>query len=330
MIIKELDPINLDDKYSKAGHEAEKQMAYYLKHKYFDSKTIHIINNLRFNWLDDFTQIDHLVIHDYGMIIIESKSVSTKVKYNEYQEWFRLWNNHWEGMLNPVEQAERQANNLKNFLNTNREILLKKVFGKTIASFDKMPVDCIVAISDKCKDIIRTKIVDYSNVCKADLVTKKIDATIAGYKKDDSALSLKVPWRVSDASKERIKNFLLESHTPIKENSKKSVEKNEDNFQAVQNVAATSLSFSNGQPEEEKEKIYTLTECPDCRGNLSIIWGAKYKNYYWKCNNCGKNIPIKEICPECKQKLKIRKQKSDYFIYCQSCQLEAHYHRSGE
>ena len=76
---------------------------------------------------------------------------------------------------------------------------------------------------------------------------------------------------------------------------------------------------------EKEEKIQSLSYCPECKGKVSIEWGAKYKNYYWHCCDCKKNFPINHKCPQCQQKLKVRKQKAEYHIYCEPCHLSALY-----
>ena len=314
MIIKQLDqPINTD-KFAVAGYEAEKQMAYYLKHGYSDSENVFVYNNIRFKELDDYTQVDHLIFHEYGMIIVESKSVSTKIKFNERREWNRWWNNSWEGMQNPVAQAKRQANSLRKVLNKNREKLFKKIFGKTLATFDKMLIDCVVAISDQCAEIKRPEKNDYPNVIKADLVTDYIDKIISQYRKEDSALtlSLKIPWAISKESRIRIKDFLLEIHEPITIN------------QDVSKTAKSSNINTTPSPIRE-EKIQTYNKCPYCKHKITIRNGY---NYYWHCESCNKNIPIKYNCPGCGQRLKIRKKKHEYFICCDQCQIKELYYTS--
>lgn len=313
MIVKQLDKLVSEDKYSKAGYEAEKQMAYYLKHQYSDSDKIFVFNNIRFKWLDDYTQIDHLIMHEYGMIIIESKSVSSKVKFNDRHEWNRWWNNNWEGMPNPVAQAKRQGSSLRKILNHNKEKLLKKILGKTLHSFNKMPVDCVVAISDKCVEIIRPEKNDYPNVVKADLVTDYIDEIIKKYKKEDGPLSLKVPWMLSKRSMTRIKDFVLEIHDPV-------------TTKQVYKEPAAILSDDRFKPKPTKQKkIETYTRCPDCKKSITILNGY---SYYWHCKSCGKNITIKYDCPVCNQKLKISKKGQEYYIGCEPCQIKELYHTS--
>jgi hypothetical protein len=90
MIIKELDRIETTDKFEQAGYRAESQLAFYLNREFKDDPLFLVFNNLRFEKAGDACQIDHLVIHRYGMIIIESKSVTTRVEVNELGEWKRL------------------------------------------------------------------------------------------------------------------------------------------------------------------------------------------------------------------------------------------------
>ena len=320
MIVKQLDKLVSEDKYSKAGYEAEKQMAFYLKHQYSDSDKIFVLNNIRFKWLDDYTQIDHLIIHEYGMIIVESKSVSSKVKFNDRHEWNRWWNKNWEGMPNPVAQAKRQAASLRKILNQNKEKLFKKILGKTLHSFDKMPIDCVVAISDRCVEIIRPKKNDYPNVIKADLVTEYIDNIIAKYKKEDGplVLSFKIPWGISNESMVRVRDFILDIHDPviIKEVNKKTTpDLSDDRFKPKPKT----------KPTAKQEKIQTYTRCPDCKQKITIRNGY---NYYWHCESCGKNIPIKYTCPECGEKLKIRKKGQEYYICCEPCGIKELYYTS--
>lgn len=224
MIVKELDEIVCEDKFSQSGHDAEKQIARYLKHKFHADNNIFVINNLRFPWLDEYTQIDHCIIHEFGIIIVESKSVSSKVKYNQNEEWNRLWDNTWQGMGNPVKQAERQGDAIKQLLNKNREFILGKLLGIKQKGFRNMPVNCLVAISDRCDKIERPSEDKYSKiVIKADLVTGCICQILEDYKKRNSFFSKEdLPWKISLEETIRVKDFLLMQHEPkVKTNNKK-------------------------------------------------------------------------------------------------------------
>lgn len=321
MIVKELDGYEGDDKLIKAGHEAEKQMSHYLLRKYHNDKNIFVINTLRFPWLDGYAQIDHLILHRYGAIIIESKSVSSKVRYNEHEEWNRLWNNHWDKMENPIKQAERQGKALHDLLCDHTDQLRGKLLGLMQMGFKYMAIDCIVAISDQCIGIQRPTNDPYKDtVVKADLVTDQVDGIIAAYKKKDSIFFKgEPPWTVGHNELEKIYEFLLNRHELF---YKQSVSISEESPEEVPIDPPVTDNLS--------EKISALSCCEECGGNVSILWGSKYKNYYWHCNSCGKNFPINFKCPNCQEKLRIRKRKNEYYIYCDPCSLEALYHTQVE
>ena len=116
MIIKELENIKTNDKFEQAGYNAESQLAFYLNREFKDDPLFLVFNNLRFEKAGDACQIDHLVLHRYGMVIIESKSVTTRVEVNELGEWKRWFNNDWQGMPSPILQAKRQGKFLKDYL----------------------------------------------------------------------------------------------------------------------------------------------------------------------------------------------------------------------
>lgn len=80
MILKEPDNLNTDDKFLKAGHAAEKQLAFYLQRAFGGDDKITVLNGIRLKKRKDVCQVNHLVIHEYGMVIVESKSVTSKVK----------------------------------------------------------------------------------------------------------------------------------------------------------------------------------------------------------------------------------------------------------
>ena len=316
MIAKELEEYLGESPQEKAGYYAEKEMAFFLKKHYEMSDDVWVLNNLRFLWQGDYAQIDHLVIFKYGMVIIEDKSVSTKLKYNEHQEFFRLWDNHWNPMDNPVKQAERQKNNLFHLLQENKTDILYKFLTRP-HDFAKMPIHCLVSVSQKCKAIIREYPAYDSLVMKAEVITDKIDTIIADSKKADGVFSFAFPWCFEKDEAARTKDFLLQLHAP-----RESIEK--------EIVSTLPVEVKKNRVQEEKitekeEKIQSLSYCPECKGKVSIEWGAKYKNYYWHCCDCKKNFPINHKCPQCQQKLKVRKQKAEYHIYCEPCHLSALY-----
>ena len=145
MILKEPDIIKATDKFVQAGLDAEKQMAFYLRRAFGDDPNVSVLNGIRLEFSGDSAQIDHLIIHKYGMIIIESKSITGKVTINDRGEWTRQFKLP-TGMPSPVKQAERQAAFLKKYLDAlGPELPSDMGIQRTI---NKLPFNVLVAISD--------------------------------------------------------------------------------------------------------------------------------------------------------------------------------------
>jgi hypothetical protein len=318
MILKEVDEQAALDKYQKAGLSAEKQMAFYLKRAFGNEENVLVINSLRLEKLDDAAQIDHLILHEYGMIIVESKSVSTKVSVNEYGEWARLVDGKAQGMPSPVKQAQRQAEFLKSYVTPFTDVLLKKIIGMQ-QKFDKMPIDLIVAISDK--GIIsrpKKQIEELNCIRKADQVVDKIKDILAKYKKEDAVLrpTFKMPYYLGQTARKKTSQFLLKRHKPYIDSVAPKTKK----------IQPPTLSKT-PQISKESSPSHWL-KCGKCNGNSVEVAYGKY-GYYIKCKECEQNTAIKKVCPSCKDKLRVRKQKENFFLECGNCETSDLFHKNS-
>ena len=102
MIAKEPDNKSSHDRLLAAGLEAERQMHFYLNRAFGHHDEIMVFGDLRFPAEKDACQMDHLVMHRWGLIIIESKSVSGEIEVNEHEEWTRRYGGHAQGMPSPI------------------------------------------------------------------------------------------------------------------------------------------------------------------------------------------------------------------------------------
>ena len=147
MIIKEIDDKLQKDKFTISGIKAEKEMAFYLRRNFADADDVHIVNDLRFEHNGEIAQIDHLIIHEFGFIIIESRSVTTRVSINKANEWIRHFNGQ-KGMKSPINQAKLQLKLLQKFLDSKKEDLdIKNRLG-SYSPLIKFNFEVLVAISD--------------------------------------------------------------------------------------------------------------------------------------------------------------------------------------
>ncbi len=332
MIIKELDSIEISDKFEKAGYHAESQLAFYLKRAFEHAPKLLIFNNLRFENQGDSCQIDHLILHQYGLIIIESKSVTTRVEVNEFGEWKRLVNNAWKGMSSPILQAQRQGDFLRNYLEKHSKILRKKsILGKQLG-FEQMPIDILIAISDS-GIINRPKNDKLERVCKADQVPEKVKTLFADYSKSNSFLSLRAPFELDKDEISKISRFFLSHHKLLKHslnNNKSNVESLEAAIADVSLLSSKSSSLTTTNNKADKKIILKTPKpvnqyhCAFCQSqNLSILFGH---SYYFKCHDCGQNTGIKNICPTCGDRQKTRKRKLEFFAECEKCGTSELFH----
>ena len=204
MILKDIDPKTTNHKMSEAGVRAEKQMAFYLNRAFGEDEKVHVINDLRLPYNGEFAQFDHLVIHEFGFIAIESKSVSTKLSVNEQGEWVRHYRGQ-KGMKSPVNQARLQLELLASFLKSTDEFSLKNRLGLKVKIYD-YAYDVFVAISDE--GIIEREL-DIPEVKKADQVCDAIRSLIKSYDGMVYSLkTLKVPNSMGPKAIEDFANFL--------------------------------------------------------------------------------------------------------------------------
>src|SRR6476646_1051349 len=216
MIVKELDAFVSQNKFAKAGRTAEEQMAFYLRRSFGDDKKLYVLNGLRLEKDGDAAQMDHLLVHEHGMIIIESKSVTTRIQVNEHGEWAREFNGTLQGMPSPIQQAKRQSDFLRNYLEEHVESLLRKVLGFQI-HFTKMPIDVLVAISDS-GIIERSTSNPPEEVCKADCAPERIQNLLEKRRQANNLFNLtfkEVIYSFSEGSLARVLEFLLKHHQPL-------------------------------------------------------------------------------------------------------------------
>jgi ribosomal protein L37AE/L43A len=298
MVIKELDPLRGDTAMARAGHTAEEQMAHYLRRAFADDPAVLVINGLRLQHDDDAAQIDHLILHSYGMVIVESKSVTTTLRVNAKGEWTRWYGGRAHGMASPVLQAERQRDFLRGYLRRDSAVL----GGKELA------INVRVAISDTgvIQRPERAGLDELECVYKADQIPGEIRELIAA-RKLTSMLPLMLVRlaggqagigkgdALTPGEQDRISSFLVAQHMPL----------------APREQMAASDTSPKGQGTKD------LPQCRKCgSGDLAVEQG--YSSYF-KCRRCGNNMASASSCPRCGAKEKVRSGNLGIFLDCATC-----------
>lgn len=304
LILRELDPFSGSDKFAVAGRRAEEQMAHYLKRFFGASPELDVLNYLRIDLQGEVAQMDHLVLHPFGLTIVESKSVAGSVQIKDDGQWIRWFNKQPQGMRSPVTQARMQAMFL-------RELLSRTV--KQKGFFDAIDIDVLVAISDS-GTIQWPASGALPEVCKADQVPEKIVQKLEQQQRADRAALL------SSEHRNVIGNFLRSIHRPLQQNAVS------ESAPSEKPDATPGLAGQKGKPQaQESGAELPAKACKHCGGiDLEAQYG-KFGNYF-VCKACEKNTGIKFSCPACRSEGRIRKQGQDFYAECKSCDASALYH----
>lgn len=298
------------DKLQAAGDAAERQMAFYLRRAFHDNPDVFVINDLRLVEDGDAAQIDHLVLHAAGAIIVESKSVTQKVRVNARGEWARIWGGHWKGMPSPIIQAQQQAKFLRAYLQKRREALRDKLLvGLVQGGFKNFDMAVLVAVSDS--GIIERSAKHLApEAMKADQVAFEVEAIIERQRKaaglgtilfgkaDDVRPSIK-PHEL-----QRVIDLLLADDTRSAPQAPPEVPPKKDPW---------GFSEPTPTPEPEPEPARASgRECKKCQSSRLFIAYGKF-GYYWKCQECGGNTAIDKTAPDGTQGA-VRKRGAAFFL----------------
>ncbi len=319
MIVKMKDERAGGNRFEVAGDKAERQMAHYLDREFGSAPGVLVFNDLRLELKDrDAVQIDHLIMHKHGMVIVESKSVTTKVKINNHGEWMR-WNGRWEGMPSPIEQARRQAEGLRGLLDEHRERLRdKKILGLVRGTFRCCPIDLFVAISDH--GMFDEGSFRPAEAKKAEAVAGAVREIVERHREAGSLIGMLTKPATDDGlyvlttgEMERVREFLLSRHSP-RPGSRAGIRVARPEPRAAAAPPITGTSQGDAHPAASAAGTGGMA-CRHCGGREGTARWGKY-GYYLKCGACGKNTPLEKTCAGCGREVRIRKEGPRFWREC--------------
>ena len=358
------EPEPVVDPVRRAGAEAERQMAFYLHRAFAASESLYVLNDLRL--VDDaqpehdgragVCQIDHLVLHRHGVFVVESKSVTDEVSVRDDgtggDEWTRRFRGREQGFASPIQQARRQGEFLRAFLQRRREAMLGKqpiglrtisklTLGTDQRGFTRLPVQIVVAVSDRGKIRRVNRWREPSEpfqtfVSKADLVADKIREQV-GLHRDASRVRGEPNggygvWAMRGEEVPVVASFLMSHHQP---RGAASPVVPAAAPPVVDEHKPVSRPASAGGPSGRKAVVSPKARAavppgPACKGcgatDLHARWG-RY-GYYWACLACGVNTAMPTVCSVCGRDgkrgggVRIRKDGPKYYRTCAHCEIE--------
>ncbi len=200
MILKELD-LFLGGSQDEIAHRiAQDRMAYHLRRYFGKSEEVDVLNYLRVSSGNVVTMIDHLVLHAFGLIVIERESLSEPIQIKDDGQWLRLRQDGPVEMRSPITRAYLRALSLKAFLDM---MVRQKGF------FDAIELDIIVSVPDTGR--IRWPTTGaLPEICTTDQVYERVNQRILQCKR-----TAKAPGVLTAPERRRLGEFLRSLHQPL-------------------------------------------------------------------------------------------------------------------
>lgn len=198
MILKELDPFDGSPGEVSARMESDK-LAYYLRRYFRRSTSVDVLNGVRVLSGSSMAQVDHLLLHEYGMMVLLREPTQGRVRIDLDGQWFRARGAGWIAMASPITNAYVQA------------LLLKSQMDRRVQQrgfFDQMELDVLVVLDDGCE-------LEWPGSGPLDEVSRRDDV----YEHVERRLSqcqhmATRPGRLNAAERRTLGEFLRATHQP--------------------------------------------------------------------------------------------------------------------
>ncbi|KPZ73204.1 Nuclease-related domain protein [Shewanella sp. P1-14-1] len=319
MILKTKTLQNTVSPQAIAGQKQEQNVAFFLRRAFKDNPEILVINDFKFTFNDETAQIDHLIVYPYGFVLIESKSIKGHVNVNKQGEWTRSFNQQWSGIASPIKQVELQQILLKELLAHHKSEILGKLLGIKQQGFNLRCWDhlCVIS-SDAIIDRNAMPKVISEQLVKSEFLVDKLKEIMNLTNKFMRFINVKdTRPDFNQAELDSIGHFILSQHIDSSNQASEVVAKTPEKNQQPQVPTAVNNTtpITNNQPTSA-----TKLSCKHCgeSTNYTPMYG-KF-GYYINCNQCTKNTPMKQACPQCQSKnTRVQKRKETYTLNCQDC-----------
>lgn len=314
-------------------------MAFYLDRTFRHDKRMLVLHDVRLAFEGDRAQLDHVVVHPFGVAIVESKSVTSSVRINAADEWERAWNGRWQGMPDPLLQGERQGILLKRLLQSRHADLLEKILGLRQGTFTHMAIDVFAAISDT-GTIKRARKGQASRAMKADAIPNAIVETVERHRRDGALLNpdlkafASAPRSFKEAEMLRVAHFLRvhcegqreAAHAPAASTGGPAAPPSFGRS-GPRRAASASSPARPTEPEVAPPRPTeppvaatpaTVLACKACGSNDLEALIGKY-GPYGRCRACGANTSVRPRCSSCGAPVRVERSPDGFAGACSDC-----------
>lgn len=180
-----------------------------LSNAFKDNEDVIVLNDIRLPFEEDRSlNIDHIVLHAYGLTLINSRTIYGKIEINYRGEWSRSLRGKEAAMQNPIEIFKYIIKFLRENLTENIGKLLTRHSKGQQRTFENMPID-VLFIQALKSSIIGTGI-NQSNIIFGEALTQNINRTFSAYKKREFQMYGGLDtFKISRSDMYAIANFLM-------------------------------------------------------------------------------------------------------------------------
>lgn len=196
MILKELDPF-LGGPENVASRIAADKVSYCLRRFFRRSTEVDVFNDLSIRSGSSPARVDHLVLHSFGLLVIEREDGGGRVRIDDDGQWLQCAGTHNQPMGSPITRAYVQALLLKAFLD--RRVRQK-------GFFDLLELDVLVVVSDDCV-IEWPPTGPLPEVCARDQLFQRISSRLARCREEATG-----PGALHAGERRILGEFLRQSH----------------------------------------------------------------------------------------------------------------------
>lgn len=200
MVLKELDLFLGRTPDEISGRIAQDRMAYQLRRFFGKSPEVDVLNYLRVGVGNAVAHVDHLLLHPYGLIVLERENLLDRVQIKDDGVWMRVREGSNVEMRSPITRAYLRALSLKAFLDKN---VRQKGF------FDRVELDVLVAVPDT-RSIQWPTMGPLSEVCSAEQIEEKVAQRVAQCRRAGTG-----PGVLTRSERRRLGEFLCTLHRPL-------------------------------------------------------------------------------------------------------------------
>jgi hypothetical protein len=328
MISKEKDPLTGRAGVDLDSHQAQIRLGKYLHEEFEADPDIHVFNQLFVLRNEQPVQIDHLIIHPFGIVILDSHSLVGDFLVDKDGRFLLRGRINAEGepitnegsrqIRSPVDRTGALVDLIAEMLRQNAAHLLNQ----PASVVEQCPINILVAVADQ--SVVRFAGEKPEEIYNADFIQFAAREVIQRHRRACIEMRKAGKGRgavFTKAQMEQISFFLIVEHQSISQPALGG--EDEESEAATPPIAQAPHS---AEAPKETAELQTLESpnlkraCSKCGSFNQVITHGRWC-YQFRCRDCDKTASVNASCPTCGQRAHIRRTpQKEFYLQCPTCE----------